>query len=157
MKRNKPMSALKTIGTGIGVGLIAGMAGTVAITVSQMIEMRITNRKAGLGPANAVGKTLDIQAKPGSKHRFATEIHWVYGTLWGVLRGLLGVAGAGSLAASAAHFTAVTTAGMAMAPLEGQPPVTEWNAKEVAIDLLHHAVYAAVVGCVFDAIYKSRD
>jgi hypothetical protein len=157
MKTNKPGSILKTVGTGIGVGLIAGIAGTAAITMSQMIEMRLTKRKAGVGPANAVGKTLKIQAVPGTKHKLSTEIHWVYGTLWGVVRGILGITGAGAAASTAAHFTAITAAGMAMAPLEGQASVKEWSAKEISIDLLHHAVYAVAAGCVFDYIYNSKD
>ena len=151
------MSALKTIGTGIGVGLIAGLAGTAAMTASQMIEMHLTKRKAGVGPADAVRKTLHLQATPGTKHKLATEIHWVYGTLWGSVRGLLGITGIGGIAATVAHYAAVTSAGMAMAPLEGNSPVTKWSAKDITIDLLHHAVYAATAGLVFDCIYKSKD
>lgn len=42
---------LSEVGGVIGCGLIAGFAGTVAITISQMIEMKITNRSMSDAPA----------------------------------------------------------------------------------------------------------
>ena len=86
-------TVLGELGSAIGKGLIAGFAGTIAITVSQMIEMRITKRKASNAPAKAVKKTLHIEATPGNKEEFSNEVHWVYGTSWGVMRGLLSMAG----------------------------------------------------------------
>ena len=35
-------------------------------------------------------------------------------------------------------------------------PINEWSKKEIAIFALHHAVYAAVAGLVFDAINKKE-
>ena len=88
MKTNEVSKDLRRFGTGIGVGVIAGLAGTLAVTVSQLIEMRITKRKEGVGPANAVEKTLDIHPEPGTKKQLAHRVHWTYGTLWGAVRGL---------------------------------------------------------------------
>jgi len=157
MKNNKTTSALDKAAEAIGAGIIAGLAGTVAITISQMIEMRITKRSPSTGPANAVQKTLDIEPTPGTKKRFSQQIHWVYGTTWGMFRGLLSLCGLKSWAAAGVHYGAITGTAMAMAPLEGQPPVTEWKPKELAIDLLHHAVYIAVASCVFEMITGEKD
>jgi hypothetical protein len=38
-------NTLGELGNVIGKGLLAGIAGTAAITISQMIEMKITKRK----------------------------------------------------------------------------------------------------------------
>ena len=137
------------------VGIMAGLAGTVAITISQMIEMQITERKAGTGPANAVEKTLDIYPEPGTKKRLSQQVHWTYGTMWGIVRGILSAAGINKWVATGVHFGAITGTAMAMAPLEGQKPVKQWTAKEVSVDILHHAVYAMAAGLVFDAIFDS--
>ena len=95
------------LGAAIGKGLIAGLAGTLAMTVSQMIEMKITKRKPSTAPADAVKKALHIIPEPGNKKTFSNEVHYVYGTSWGVVRGLLSLVGLTGFAASSAHFAAV--------------------------------------------------
>ena len=156
MKKNQAQRSLNKSAETIGAAIMAGIAGTIAITISQMIEMKITDRKAGTGAANAVEKTLQIYPQPGTKKRFTKEIHWVYGTSWGLVRGLLSAFGINKWVATAIHFGAITGAAMAIAPLEGQPPVKEWTSKKIGIDLLHHAVYALITGCVFDAIVNDK-
>ena len=88
MARNKTSKTIDKIGEGIGVGIIAGLAGTIAITLSQTIEMKITGRKPSTVPADAATKVLDFQAKAGKKEAFSNEVHWAYGTLWGIVRGV---------------------------------------------------------------------
>ena len=144
---------LGEFGSAIGKGLIAGLAGTVAITVSQMIEMRITKRKASNSPARAVKKALNIEATPGNNEDFSNEVHWVYGTSWGVMRGLLSMAGIRGFAATSLHLASIWgTAATIQPKLDIAPPLSEWEPKDIAIDILHHTVYAIVAGLVFDAI-----
>ncbi len=146
-------TALGALGAAIGKGMIAGIAGTLAMTVSQMIEMRITKRKPSNAPAKAVKKALHIDAEPGNKEDFSNEVHWVYGTSWGIARGLLSLAGLTGFAASAVHMAALWGTAITIEPqLEIAPPVTEWEPKDIAVDIFHHAVYAIVAGLVFDAI-----
>jgi hypothetical protein len=146
-------TVLGELGAAIGKGLIAGLAGTVAITISQMIEMKITKRKPSDAPAKAVEKTLHIEGTPGNKEEFSNEVHWVYGTSWGVMRGLLSMAGIRGFAATTLHMAAIWGTAVNIQPkLDIAPPLSEWEPKDIAIDLLHHAVYAIVAGLVFDAI-----
>lgn len=144
---------LGQLGAAIGKGLIAGLAGTVAITISQMIEMGITKRKASNAPAKAVEKALHIKATAGNKEEFSNEVHWVYGTSWGIMRGLLSIAGITGFAATSLHLASIWgTAATIQPKLDIAPPLSEWEPKDIAIDILHHAVYAIVAGLVFDAI-----
>lgn len=146
-------TVLGQLGAAIGKGFIAGLAGTIAITISQMIEMRITKRKASNAPARAVEKALHIEATPGNNEEFSNEVHWVYGTSWGVMRGLLSIAGITGFAATSLHLAAIWgTAATIQPKLDIAPPLSEWEPKDIAIDILHHAVYAIVAGLVFDAI-----
>ena len=141
------------IGAAVGKGLIAGLAGTLAMTVSQMIEMKITKRKPSTAPAEAVKKTLDIEATPGNEKKFSNEVHYVYGTSWGVIRGLLSLVGITGFVATSVHLAAVWGTAITIEPkLKIAPPVTEWESKDIAIDIFHHVVYAVVAGIVFDAI-----
>ena len=137
----------------IGKGLIAGLAGTLAMTASQMIEMKITKRKPSDAPAKAVKKTLHIEPSKGYKMKFSNEVHFVYGTSWGVVRGLLSLMGLTGFAATSIHLAALWGTAITIEPkLDIAPPVTQWKPKDIAVDIFHHAVYAIVAGIVFDAI-----
>lgn len=142
------------IGSAIGRGLIAGAAGTAAITTSQMVEMKIEDRPPSSAPADAASKALDIQpATPEDKAKFSQEVHWTYGTLWGVTRGVLSLFGVKGWTATALHWAALTGTEMIMEPSLGvAKPVSQWSAKQIVLSSFHHAVYAVATGLVFDAI-----
>ncbi len=154
MKNNSHEStALGSLGAAIGKGLIAGIAGTIAMTVSQMIEMKITGRKPSDAPAKGAKKVLHIKPEPANKKTFSNEVHYVYGTSWGVVRGLLSLVGLTGFAATSVHLAAIWGTAITIEPkLDIAPPVTEWEPKDIAVDIFHHAVYALVAGLVFDAI-----
>lgn len=158
MKPYNKQSALADLGTVIGVGLIAGLAGTVAMTLCQKIEMKVTGRKASDTPAAAVREVFDIQPVSESKSKeVSSEVHFVYGTSLGMIRGLLGLAGLKGLAASSLHFLIVWGGQLFMLPaLRVAAPVTREKPGTIATDVVHHLIYACTVGCVFDAIYKEN-
>jgi hypothetical protein len=146
-------TAAGQLGAAIGKGLIAGLAGTLVMTLSQMIEMKITKRKPSNAPADAVKKTLHVVPEPGNKKAFSKKVHYTYGTSWGVVRGLLSLAGLTGFAATAVHFAAIWGTAITIEPkLDIAPPVTQWKPKDIAVDIFHHTVYAIVAGIVFDAI-----
>ena len=69
------------------------------------------------------------------------------------MRGLLSMAGITGFAATALHMAAVWGTAVNIQPrLDIAPPLSEWKPKDIAIDLLHHAVYAIAAGLVYDAI-----
>lgn len=138
----------------LGKGVIAGLAGTAAISVSQMIEMKITGRKPSDTPAKAVNKVLNVKATDEQhKEEFVEEVHWTYGTLWGLARSVLDLVGVKGIAATAVHYGAVWGTEMVMLPsLDVAEPVTKWGGKAIAKDGLNHLVYAVAAGLVYDAI-----
>lgn len=146
-------TALGALGAAIGKGLIAGFAGTVAITISQTIEMKIRNRKSSNNPAKAVERIFDIGPEPGHENSFSQRVHYAYGTLWGTARGLLSVVGITGFAATAVHFAALWgTAVTTETELGLAPPLDEWTTKDIVIDIFHHAAYVTAVWMVYKAI-----
>jgi hypothetical protein len=144
-----------TIASSVGKGLVAGLAGTAAMTVSSSIEARIRHRAASSAPARATAKVLGIKEFENdiAAARFNDLSHWGYGTSWGVVRGLLAATGMQPRTATAAHGAAVWgSAQVALPALEVAPPFVFWGRKEVAIDLWHHAVYAAATGLAYTLI-----
>jgi hypothetical protein len=139
----------------IGKGLVAGFAGTAAMTVSSTLEARLRGRSASSAPARATAKMLGIKEFEGplAEARFNDLSHWGYGTGWGVVRGLLAAAGLRPRAATAAHGAAIYGAAQVTLPaLEIAPPVVFWPRREIAIDLWHHAVYATATGLAYALI-----
>jgi hypothetical protein len=141
-----------TLATSIGKGLVAGFVGTAAMTASSTLEARLRRRAASSAPARATQKVLGIKEFDGpiAAARFNDLSHWGYGTMWGVVRGLFGTTGLSPRAASAAHGAAVWGSALVTLPaLEVAPPFVFWGKKEVAIDVLHHAVYTAATGLAY--------
>lgn len=145
---------LGELGSAIGKGIIAGLAGTAAITLSQLIEMKITKREPSEAPLKVIKETVDIEpANEEQKEKVSQEIHWAYGTSWGIARGLISLTGLKGLPAAAVHFAAIWGTALVMLPkYDAGPSVNEESPKAIAIDALHHAVYATAAGFAFDAL-----
>jgi hypothetical protein len=149
------MSFADRLATCVGRGLVAGIAGTAAMTVSSTLEARLRGRAPSTAPARATAKVLGITGfEDAVAHaRFNDLSHWGYGTSWGALRGALDALGLPAPKATAAHGAAVWASAQVMLPaLEVAPPSIFWGKEEVAIDALHHAVYALTTGVAYELL-----
>jgi len=152
------MKILRGITAEVGKGLIAGLVGTVAITIASTIEKKVRKRPASSAPAAAADKVLHVRPRDEEgKSRLGNVVHYAYGTGWGLGRAALAAAfyaasgnrwrrrrSGRSLLEPVAFFGAVWGAALALLPALGlAKPFWRWGAKEVAIDAFHHGVYAA--------------
>lgn len=136
----------------IGRGLVAGLAGTVAMTVSSTLEARLRQRGDSDTPSRAVAEVLGIRdyRDEAAKGRVDQLAHWGYGTGLGAVRGLLGLIGLGRNATDVAFHATVLGAEQTMLNvLDLAPPPTQWGASEVATDLTHHTVYSVTTNGVY--------
>jgi hypothetical protein len=136
-------------------GFVAGALGTAAMTVSSTLEMRLRGREPSTVPARAAAKVLGVEpAGDVGAHRFATIVHWAYGSGWGAARGAIGALGLRGASATVAFFVVVWGFELALLPRldVGVPPVSEWQPPEIAVDALHHAVYATATGAVYERL-----
>jgi hypothetical protein len=153
------MKTLKRLTRVIGNGVVAGFAGTAAMTVSSTVEAKLRGREFSDAPARATARLLGIKEfeDARAKARFSDLSHWGYGTGWGIARALIRELGVGSRKATPAHFAAVWGSALVMLPaLEIAPPVVFWRRKEIAIDVFHHLVYAAATGLAFEYLDRSE-
>lgn len=73
------------------------------------------------------------------------------------MRGILAALGL-SPAATAVHFTLVSGAALVMLTgLKVAPPVSEWGAGEIAVESLHHLVYALATGTAYEKINAQKE
>ena len=154
------MKVTSTLANSVGKGLLAGFAGTAAMTVSSTLEAKLRGRKPSSAPARATAKALGIASFEDdvAAARFNDLSHWGYGTGWGVVRGLLGATGMSARAATAAHGAAIWGSAQVTLPaLEIAPPVVFWPPQEIAIDVFHHTVYAIATGVAYQLLDGNPD
>lgn len=128
--------------------LLSAFIGTAAMTFSSTVEMDARGRDPSTAPGRAANKVLGLFGVPELKgmplHVLSDVTHWVYGTAWGVGFWLLvDVVGLSLALAGPLFFLVVWGAEQVHLPLlRIAPPGWRWGAKEILIDLWHHAVYA---------------
>lgn len=137
-------------------GLLAGLIGTAAMTLSQKIEMELTGRKPSSAPAEALCVALGIETRTeAEEQRLAEQAHWAYGTAWGLGHSL--THSMREPTRSVIYFAAVWGAGAALlSAMRLAPPPTQWKPNLLMTDLVHHAVYAAVGSLAYRALGKDR-
>jgi hypothetical protein len=149
------MKTAEKIAGSVGKGLVAGFAGTAAMTISSSIEAKLRGRAPSSAPARAMAKMLGIASFEDAvaQARFNDLAHWGTGTGWGIVRGLLDAVGLPPRKATAAHGAAVWGSAQVMLPaLDIAPPSVFWGKEEIAIDAFHHTVYAIATGLAFELL-----
>jgi hypothetical protein len=149
---------LATLADGIGKGVLAGIAGTAAMTISSTVEAKLRGRAFSTAPAQAAAKVLGITEfeDDRAKARFSDLVHWGYGTSWGVALGVMRALGFSTRVAAPAHFAAVWGGAAVMLPaLEVAPPVPLWKPEDIAIDLFHHLVYVSATALAYERLARS--
>ena len=152
------MRNIAKIAAAIGKGIIAGAAGTAAMTVSSTLEATLRGREFSTAPAKAATKALGIELfEDGASYaRFSSLVHWSYGTGWGVARGVLRALGVSPALATPAHFVALWGSALYSLPrYEVAPPVLEWAPEDVAIDVFHHLVYVTAAAKAYELLARA--
>ena len=140
---------------GIGKGVLAGVAGTAAMTVSSTLEAKLRGRPFSTAPAKAAARALGIETfDDGAAYsRFSNLVHWGYGTGWGVARGVMRALGMSPRLATPAHFAVLWGSALYSLPHDDvAPPVTQWEIRDVAIDVFHHLVYVSAAAAAFELL-----
>jgi hypothetical protein len=136
-----------------GRGLVAGFAGTVALTASQRIEMRVTGRPPSDLPARVAEALLGVSPRGRSRALVAFATHWFNNTTSGLGRAL--VAGVGLRGAPAAGATFVLYVGgstLLFSRLGLAPPPWRRSARQVATELLHAGVYSIATSTAYERL-----
>jgi hypothetical protein len=138
--------------------MVAGAAGTVALTVTEQLDMTMTGRKSSDVPGQ-VGAHLLPGRDPHSAADVAglnVSVHWVHGISMGALRGVLDAAGVRGSTATVAHFALLWGGDAALYKMLGIAEAPwRWSGSELASDVISKSVYAVVTGVVYDQLADS--
>jgi hypothetical protein len=135
-------------------GLVSGAVGATVMTLGEKIEQRFTGRPDSFVPARVLQRLTGAPERPANQSRAANwTMHVGQGALIGVLRSVMAHAGLRGPVASAMFAVVRLTNDQVLenATGVGAPPQT-WPRPELAVDLLHKAVFAAATGVVADAL-----
>ena len=143
-----------TIGTAAVRGLVAGLAGTAAMTLAEKVEQQFTGRPNSYVPARTLGRLVGMGSRADRQSlRRNWLMHWGQGILMGALRGVMARHGVRGPVGSFMFMSARLLNDQALenATGVGAPPWT-WPTDEQVIDLTHKWIYAFVTSAVADAI-----
>ena len=139
--------------------MVAGGIGTAAMTLSERLEMTLSGRSASQVPGQ-VGAAVLPGRDPQSAadvEQLNTAVHWAHGISVGALRAGLSLVHLRGPVASIAHFALVWSGDAALYRILGIADVPwKWNSRELATDLLHKGIYAAVTGVAYDILARRR-
>ncbi|WP_019819387.1 hypothetical protein [Saccharomonospora saliphila] len=135
------------------VGLASGAVGVAAMTAAEKVEQRLTGRPDSYVPARTLQRLTASPQAAGRSRAVNLGMHVGQAVLLGAVRGVMAGAGLRGPWASLLFFAVRLTNDQTLenATGVGAPPWT-WPRDELAVDLAHKAVYAAVTGAVADAL-----
>jgi hypothetical protein len=126
------------------------------MTISSTVEMRLRGRPPSEAPGRAAARLLHVRLEDDpATGRLARIGHVTTGTSLGAVRGALGFAGMREPAASAVFLGVSLAPDAAGLPALGlAPPPWRWPAVEVAVSLVHHAVFALATSAAYAALAR---
>ncbi len=154
MSHRSPATPLAAVGKGI----LAGAAGTAAMTGYQLAVAKLRGSGSSSAPAE-VGKRIiegvfKREVPEDRMEALNNAMHVAYGTSWGPMYGIA----QSSLRLPAVHHGAlfgalVWAASLVELPAMGiAPPIWESPPAEAAIDLSYHLVYGLAVAATYSAL-----
>lgn len=149
---NRPRTLLRAAGT----GALAGLAGAGVMTVGEKAEQVVTGRPNSFVPARTLltllGRAPGDNAKPTAWNH---AMHYGTAASLGALRGIWAVTGIRGVHATAWHTIIRLGVDQTLenATGVGAPPDT-WPRRELAVDVLHKAVFSAATGLIAERMLR---
>jgi hypothetical protein len=143
--------------------VLAGTAGTTAMTLAYAAERRLRSRAQGpldyddsLVPGQIVASVMHLPHVTGrEEHELGLVLRWTYGSAFGLLHGTLRRAVSEPWAALGFGAT-LMTATFTLFPLLGRtPPPWRWHADVLATSLATHVTYVTAVAVADDGIHRT--
>jgi hypothetical protein len=153
----------------LGRGLVAGIAGTAAMTAYQLAVAKARGQRLDTpvprtwadapAPAQVAKKAAEALGKPRAVTkkdvpRLTNLLHWAYGVTWGIVyglvaRGLEPNAAVGGLGLGASLWASSYAE---LVPLGIYKPPWAYPLPELGLDLSYHLVYGVAVGAAYRAL-----
>lgn len=161
--------ARTSIPAALGRGLVAGVAGTAAMTAYQLAVAKARGQRLDTpvprtwadapAPAQLAKKAATAVGKPRAVTKqdvplLTNAIHWAYGLTWGIVYGLVARAAEPNPAAGGIGLGVSLWASSyaELVPLGIYRPPWEYPLPELGLDLSYHLVYGVGVAAAYAAL-----
>jgi hypothetical protein len=151
------MSSVTPLGA-VNRGIAAGAVGTGVMTAVQLAVIKTRGSRPSTTPAEVAKRIIRgvFQREISDEHTevLNNAMHWVYGTTWGALYGIVqGTVHARPLRSGLVFGTVVWAVGLVELPaMQLSSPPWEWSAEDIAMDLGYHLVYGVGTGLAYAAL-----
>jgi hypothetical protein len=137
-------------------GAASGVAGVAVMTAGEQVEQALTKRPDSFVPARALRGLLGRPASDAPQSPLWNHaMHWGTGALLGALRGVWSAVGMRGAAATGMFAVVRLAFDQTVENVTGVgAPPSSWPKREVAVDLLHKAVYAVATSIVADRVVR---
>jgi hypothetical protein len=139
-------------------GVLAGLAGGVAMTMTEKVEQHYTHRPNSYVPAVTLGRLVGVSDTVAERSMpMNLAMHFGQAAVLGVVRAMMAEGGLRGLGTSTVFAGLRVTNDQTLENYTGAgaPPAT-WPRKELAIDVFHKVVYGLVTGLVADHLAGRR-
>lgn len=145
----------KQVGNGLVAGALAGVAGSLALALTDYLERRFINEsdsETADKASDALGLIENPTAKPGlSVH----AMNFGYGAVAGAIRGAVLGLGYTGIAGKLLYWGTTALSSKAILPMLGLAPRVEKSPpRNMVAGLAHHAIYAIVSVIVLGAFKR---
>jgi H+/Cl- antiporter ClcA len=151
--------ATEDLVTMVGLGMLAGLAGSVVMTAFQkLIEMPISEREDSYQPAKLAQKLLPIDPPEDHKarKRLNYAMHFALGAMWGGAYGVAAYRGLRGSHAVSRVFPIIYTNDVAVGTSLGLGKPWKWSRKEFTIDVVDKFVQVAATSFIFDRLLDPK-
>lgn len=137
------------------LGAASGLVGAAVMTTAEKLEQRLTGRPSSYVPGRTLAHLLRLDHPDDDRLGRTWAMHYGTGATVGALRGVMSAANLRGPLASLMHNSVRLSVDQTLenATGVGAPPWT-WPRDELAIDVLHKAIYAQTTGAVSDALIE---
>ena len=151
-----PRGIAPRLAAGFGRGFAAGLIGAAAMSVSTAVEIRLTGRPPSEVPAEAMRRIVGIRRLGSTaKARLTTAGHVAASAGIGGFHGMLSSVGLKTPYSGPVLFaTAMIPDTVVVPALGAAAPPWHWTARDAAISVLHHGVFAASTQLVLSRLER---
>ena len=145
----------KQVGSGLVAGAVAGVAGTLALALTDYLERRFV-ASSDLEAAETTGKALGLGDHPDAKPSLSAHaMNFGYGAAAGAIRGaVLGLGFTGIFGKLLYWGTTALSSKTVLPALGLSPKLQKSPPRSLPANLAHHLIYAAVSVVVLGAFKR---
>lgn len=134
----------KQVGTGITAGALAGVAGCLALALTEYIERRYVNQSDS-ATSDKAQAALGLSDNPDIESGWASHVaHFGYGAVAGAIRGGVLALGFTGIPGKLLYWGTTALTAKTILPAVGLKPRLQKPAPNIFANITHHLIYAGV-------------